>query len=294
MASRAGPGAYKEGLRKLFRGDVAGSASHFEGMVESDPADPGGYRGLGYLAAYGNQEREAVEHFKKALGLGDVRADTRLHMGNAYKILGMHDEAMACYREAASIQPDMVAAHLNMACLHILGGTYEAAVASADEALKADPLLADAQTVKGIALINMGEHARGKALVLEAARDDPGSDSAVIGMAYGFLAGGELHEALGCLDSMPGGEPADLDGLYKRARRLYRRRDYAGAYKGYAAAAAREPMCNSHAGAAASFVRMHRGDPDGRWMPEALELTFRAVWKVPSYAHEYLDLEIPG
>ena len=251
-------------------------------MIRGDPRDPDGHSGAGAVLALGGDAQGALMHFQEALNLGDERAETRLHMGNACRTLDMHDEAAECYRDALKKRPGLAPAHFGMAYLNCLRRNHAAAAESADEALRHDPLLSEAGIVKAVALLGMGERDEALEMISEAVRG--GSDPAKIGLGYALLSDGDAEGALECFDGVAGADPVDPEGHCARARKLSERGDHAGAYEAYSAAAEIEHLARLYAAMAASVVRM-RG-PGREWRDEALALAVKAIGKDTSYAFE--------
>ena len=288
MAGSPGRGAYEEGMRKIFSGNAEGAMSHFRRLVRDVPDHPDGHAGMGIVLLWSVEERKAIDCFETALRLGDRRPETRLHMGSAYKMLGMHDEAMGCYRDALALDPGSAVVHAQIACAHLARQMHAEAADSADRALRIDPDFPDAKTVKGIALAGLGNVREGGEIAAGAAKDDPGSASAALGLAYTVLAEGDAEGALELIDDMQGSEPEDFEGHYKKGRKFSRRGDHRRAHKAYAAAARAEPMPKTHAMAAASLIRAHGGDLGGRERAEAMDLVAMGVWKYAAYAFTHI------
>lgn len=281
------PGAYEEGMKKLLGGDPAGAADHFGAMMLDDPGDPDGHSGAGSVLMLGGSAEKALEFFKRALSLGDGRASTRLGMGGAYKTLGMDEESLMCYRDALSLRPDSLLVNASMAYVYICGNMYARALDRANAALKYDPGFVEAKTLQGIALINAGSPKGGADIVEKAGREAPESGSAALGQAYLQLADRTEVVALWLLDELPGGEPQDPGGHYARGAALSEAQDHAGAHEQYLAAGRAEPTAKTHAAVAASFIRLHGGDPDAAWRAEAFKLVERAIGIDPGYLYEH-------
>ena len=62
----------------------------------------------GVKALDGDQDEEAVAHFKKAVGYDPYRADSYLRLGEALRRTANHTKALDAYRRAASLAPDSV------------------------------------------------------------------------------------------------------------------------------------------------------------------------------------------
>ena len=283
-AKRArGPNLCEKGLEMLFGGDPRGAADLFASMIRDDPQDPGGHAGMGAAFSMASRPKEALEHFKKALNLGDERADTRLNMGSAYNDLDMYDEAATCYRAALEKAPDVAAIHFSLADVRLSQGMYEDALKSADEALRLDPRFYEAAAVKGEALIALERHREAAAFLREAARAHPGSGSVQAALGRALLAGGDAEAALPHLDAAiarsPGSELHRQRGeaLAKLGRR-------GPAYEAYADAVELAPDARTYAAMAELLLGMHEGEAVGEWHAEALSLADKAIGKDPDYA----------
>ena len=278
-----GPDLCEEGLKMLFGGDERGAADLFASMIRDDPHDPGGHAGMGAAFLMAGGPKEALEHFKKALNLGDERADTRLNMGSAYHELDMDDEAMMCYRAALEKAPDAMAAHFNMADVHLHQGMYEDALKSADEALRLDPRSSEAKAIKGDALTGLERHREAAALLEEAERADPGSGSVQAALGRALLAGGDAEAALPRFDAAIARSPGPElhrqrgDALAKLGRR-------GPAYEAYADAVELAPDARTYAAMAELLLGMHEGEAVGEWHAEALLLADKAIGKDPTHA----------
>ena len=55
----------------------------------------------------------ALEALLKARHLGDSSAQINFNIGSAYLVLGIHEDAKIYFDQALSIDPRMVAAHVN-------------------------------------------------------------------------------------------------------------------------------------------------------------------------------------
>ena len=82
---------------------------------------------------------EAVERLKLAVEAAPGRADLLNDLGNLYQDLGDQDAAMACYRRAVRMQPDLVAAHQNLGYLFFNFGEPDEALAHYEQALRLAP-----------------------------------------------------------------------------------------------------------------------------------------------------------
>lgn len=284
-ARKTGP--YEEGMAKFFAWDVLGALTIFDSMIADDPRNPDGHSGMGTVLAAGGYAKRALRHFETAMELGDGRDYTRLCMGNAYRMLDMHDEAAACYRDALAVRPGMAQAHFGMACAYGARGMHGDAAESACAALRSGPASCEAKALKGMALLNSGRRREGARLIAEAARAAPRSPSARMGLGCALLAGGDAGGALRCFDGVAEDDLSAMGDAHKKARALSKAGDHAGAYRAYAGTPETDCAFQTYAGMAASVVGMHSGDPGAQWRAEAAELAIKAVGRDNSYAFAY-------
>ena len=249
---RIARGARDEGLEKLRRGDAAG----------------------------------ALESFGAALRGGE-RADALMGMGEAYGMLGMDDEAMACYREALAGRPDLAEAHVKMAGIHDSWGRYADAEKSADEALRLRPASPEAKLAKGSALLNSGKPKEAVRVLEEAARGGAAPARLRARLGDALMAAGDAEGASRCFGDAAGADPSDPQARYKKGLALSELGDHGGAYRAYAEAAELEPDAAAYAGMAESLAGMHEGQDIGGWHAEAMVLADRAIGNQPGHAHAH-------
>ena len=296
------PGLYDECLNQLLGGDGEGAMRRFERMLRDHPDSPEGYSGVATALGMDKPSRESLRCFEMALKLGDERADTRFNMGNAYRSLGMDDEAMKSYRAALEKAPDFAPIYFSMSCISCDTGMYEDALKSASESIRLMPDLHEAKAVKGTALLRMGRKEEALRVLAEAARAKPGSYVIQDDLGAALSETGDDEGALRCFEAAIRIDPSDPSCHRKKAAALSRLGDHGGAYRAYAAAAELAPDSHMYASMAMSLARMHRGEAVGGWHAEATALADRAVGRDPGYSYAHfvkahlLDLagEDPG
>lgn len=96
-------GGYAQAQMRDFRR----AADYFGEMVRLAPDDAGGYEFLAEAQRAGGEPQRAVVTLERALRV--VRESPRTHslLGNAYADLGRDAEAMAAYRRAVALAPQM-------------------------------------------------------------------------------------------------------------------------------------------------------------------------------------------
>jgi tetratricopeptide (TPR) repeat protein len=138
----------------------------------------------------------AAAAYRRALKFGRAKQpDTCNNLGNVYRALGRHEEALDCYRQALAadprhtvalnnqgaalqalarfdaardsyaaalaVKPDYADPHYNLGNLHKAQGRYEDALASYDAALALDPRHPQAHWNKALTLLALGRYEAG-------------------------------------------------------------------------------------------------------------------------------------
>jgi tetratricopeptide (TPR) repeat protein len=93
--------------------------------------------------------RNAINEFKKALSLDPNNADIHMALGNAYAepVVNKYDKAVAEYRLAIKIKPDLAWAHRNIGLIYWSQKKLDQALLELHEALAINPSLTDALDV---------------------------------------------------------------------------------------------------------------------------------------------------
>jgi protein O-GlcNAc transferase len=107
-------------------GNLAAAQAAAEEVLQYDPGQHRAWNVLGAIAAAGEKNRLAAQHFERAVALQPDNADYLNNCGEAYRRDRKFDEAMANCRAAIAINPRHAGAHYNLAlCLHAIGDVGE-------------------------------------------------------------------------------------------------------------------------------------------------------------------------
>nr|MDZ7996535.1 tetratricopeptide repeat protein [Aulosira sp. DedVER01a] len=113
---------------------------------------------LGKLQSAGQNYKEAIANYDKALEIEPDYHEARLNQGIALGNLGRNEEALASFDKALEFKPDYQVAWLNRGNALDDLGRYEEAIASFDKALEFKPDYQLAWYNRGIALRNLGRY----------------------------------------------------------------------------------------------------------------------------------------
>ncbi|MGA6982253.1 MAG: tetratricopeptide repeat protein, partial [Candidatus Sulfotelmatobacter sp.] len=90
-------------------GNQIGAKENFDHAVRLDPNLPNAWRGLGDLALEQGKFDEAIQDFSQAVVLQPA-GETYLHLGRALAAANRQPEALAAYRQALKLSPDLAKA----------------------------------------------------------------------------------------------------------------------------------------------------------------------------------------
>ena len=125
------------------------------------PSQPAIYSLMGDILLLQNKPEPALEELLKAYHLGDSSAQINFNIGSAYLALGIHEDAKIYFDQALSIDPQMVAAHVNKGLVEHSSMNLDAALNCFDAALCIDPCDVNAQWNKSHVLLTLGRYKEG-------------------------------------------------------------------------------------------------------------------------------------
>jgi predicted Zn finger-like uncharacterized protein len=94
----------RRGDQLLDAGDVAGARAHFELALQQRPGGSEALTGLGYAALRAGNPTEAARHFRPAAR--NDYGDAYIGLGEAYRRMGQHPEALQTYRAYLASRPN--------------------------------------------------------------------------------------------------------------------------------------------------------------------------------------------
>ncbi|MCI0334265.1 MAG: protein kinase [Planctomycetes bacterium] len=96
--------------------------------------------------------RDGIGFVRAAVALRPQSSHSVMNLGNGYKHLGQHDQAIACYRKAIELNPGYGGYYTNLGIVLGEKGLYEEAIAAFEEAIRLKPDSAEAYT--GLSMIH--------------------------------------------------------------------------------------------------------------------------------------------
>ena len=141
------------------------------------------------LAAQGNYQ-DAILEYRNALKIDKRFGEARLKLAEAYGHTKDGEQALHEYIRAADLLPDNVGAHVRAAGLLLAGQQFEAARKYANNALKVDPKLVEAQILLATAMAGLKDPAAATKELEQAMANAPGD-------ARPYVSLGGINASLG-------------------------------------------------------------------------------------------------
>jgi FkbM family methyltransferase len=164
--------------------------------IKRNGRDPSYFCNLGVALKELGKLDEAVAAYRQAVRLKPDLAEAHSNLGVALKELGKLDEAVAAYRQAIGIKADYAEAHSNLGIALKAQGKLDEAVAAQRRAIGIKPDSAEVHSNLGDALKELGKLDEAVAACRRAISIKPDSAEARCGLGNGLNELGKLEEAV--------------------------------------------------------------------------------------------------
>lgn len=220
----------------------------------------------------------------------DVTHDNYIAQNNLAGALlekGDLNGAIAHYKEAFEIQPDVAQIQSNLGNALVRAGEVEEAIAHLQKALQIDPGYAEAYNFFGNALMKKGQAAEAVRYYEKAVELDTSYADAHNNLAVAFLRNGEFEQAIAHYKQAVAIKPGSAEMQFNLGNALARKGDWAGAIACYEAA-----LSTEHDPVKAAKVRNNLGGALERIgkSDEAFEQFTKAVQSNESYPEAHCNL----
>jgi Flp pilus assembly protein TadD len=101
----------------LLQGRVDEAIVEYRAQVQITPEDARGHSDLGTALLAKNDAKAALPELERAIALDATRATFRSNRGRALDLLGRRDDALADYRAATKMDPQLISAWINLGTL---------------------------------------------------------------------------------------------------------------------------------------------------------------------------------
>lgn len=137
---------FLDGVALHQAGQLDQAALRYQAVLAADPAHADALHYSGLIAFQRGAPAEAVDLITRAIGFAEqggrmVPAEYQINLGNALKRTGRVAEALAAYRKAVLIRPDLSAVWFNMALVQRASGALPEAITSLEAACRGAPPL---------------------------------------------------------------------------------------------------------------------------------------------------------
>jgi len=155
-------------------------------------------------------EAEAIARTIIAQGQGDVYVMALL--GNALLSKNLHDPAVAAYREAVTMQPELTSSRINLGLGLIQSGDLEAGIAELETALELDPGNMDASTKLILTHLKSNSFDKALAAAVNFRDQHPAHTTPYTLMGMVFMAKNDLDSAFKAFENVVALEPGNTSG----------------------------------------------------------------------------------
>ena len=160
------------------------------------PNDAESHYNLGFSLQGRKQLDDAVASYRRALKIKPDLVDAHFNLGNCLKDLGQFDDAVASYRRALKIKPDYADVHCNLGNVLQDVGQFNLAIESYRRALAIKPNDAESHCNMGIALKELGQLDEAVSSYRRALETDSGyNNEALLGLGGIYMTNGDMDGA---------------------------------------------------------------------------------------------------
>lgn len=152
------PKAIQLGIEHHQAGRISKAEASYKAVLAAEPEHPDACHLLGLIAHQRGQYKQAVDLISRAILLNKTAAIFFNNRGEAYRCLNLLDQALADYRTAVSLQPQLVQAWHNQGLVHLLKGEPDSAAACFKTVLSIDPNHAEAHYSLGNVFVTAGKY----------------------------------------------------------------------------------------------------------------------------------------
>jgi tetratricopeptide (TPR) repeat protein len=218
----------QRGIDLADRGWLDEAIREFEKAITLDPLSAHAHDNLASVLVQKGKLRDALRSYLRALELEPASPTSHYNLAS---FLTSHAREMAIeeYKEAITVEPDFIDAHVNLGLALADGGDYDGAIAAYQEALRIDPNDAGAKHELGTVLIDAGRHPEAIAFLRDVTKAEPDNIDAWIDLSTCYLRRGFLGEAENALEHALVLDKNDVMANYTRAALSMATSDHGGA-----------------------------------------------------------------
>ena len=189
-------------------GQIAEAEADFSSAIEVATDDGDKLAAYSYRHEYwerrGNVEKSRIDlerqivHGKKAIELNANASTLHSYLGDALRMSGLVDEAIACYRKAVELDPNHPKHHSFLGDALSMSGLMDEAIACYRKAIELDPKDVIFHNNLGTALFSKGQWAEAIPCFRKAIELDPGGSRYHNDLGLALSRSGLVDEAIAC------------------------------------------------------------------------------------------------
>jgi protein O-GlcNAc transferase len=184
----------------MQRKDYAMVRQQAQSLLARNASAQPALEGLATAAFAEGKYEEAAGHYCRLVDLHSRNFDYWFNLGVTYQRMGQPLDSAAAYQNAASLRPDAIAAHINLAAVYHDMGDLQSSRQALDAALAVAPERTDLQYQRAVAMEEQGLTDEAETLYVELAeRDIPEREDALFRAGYLKLQGGDYAGSVDCL-----------------------------------------------------------------------------------------------
>ena len=149
------------GFLARARDDFDEAGKFYSLALTRNPTDAQLHNNLAEVRRAQQRNAEAVALYRRAIALGPDQAEIHANLGSFLVALHRPDEALPCLERALELRPDLAAIHNDAALAHCAFGRFAEAREHYLAVLAAQPSNANARYLESLALLALGDFARG-------------------------------------------------------------------------------------------------------------------------------------
>lgn len=215
---------FNAGVEAFNAGDFQTAGERFREALESDAELHPAWVALSRVQFEQREYQQAAEAAERAISLGTSDEAAWRTRWEAYKALGDEERAVEALKdlENAAIRAEEARGIYNEGVRLAKSGDHAAAVAKFREALEVDPNLEVAQMGLAVSAVELGEHETAARAARAVLQGDPENEQAVRIRYNAALALGDSEQLMGALVALAPFEPqVARDGLLRLAFEVY-------------------------------------------------------------------------
>jgi len=189
-----------EALLHLHRGNSQNAEMIYWQIIEYAPNNikADACNSLGIIFTRQGQYEQAITCYQQALSFEPNYIDACKNLGVVFTKQGQYEQAIACYQQALSFEPNCLGSYNNLGAVFMKQGQYEQAITCYQQALNLNPNYIDAYNNLGAVFTEQGQYEQAIACYQQALNLNPNYIDAYNNLGAVFTEQGQYEQAIAC------------------------------------------------------------------------------------------------